>query len=117
MPDGKIAIVTGGSRGIGRETVLNLAKRGIRTIFTYNSNPAEAEKVVALAAEAGAQAAALQLNTAIVAGFAGFAEAVSEQLKAFGVERFDYLVNNAGTSSNASLEIMSILNLLSADWV
>ena len=107
MPDGKIAIVTGGSRGIGRETVLNLAKRGIRTIFTYNSNPAEAEKVVALAAEAGAQAAALQLNTAIVASFAGFAEAVSEQLKAFGVERFDYLVNNAGTSSNASLETIT----------
>ena len=107
MPDGKIAIVTGGSRGIGRETVLNLAKRGIRTIFTYNSNSAEAEKVVALAAEAGAQAAALQLNTAIVASFAGFAEAVSEQLKAFGVERFDYLVNNAGTSSNASLETIT----------
>ena len=46
----KIAIVTGGSRGLGRSTVLSLAKRGVGSIFTYNSNLAEAEKVSALAA-------------------------------------------------------------------
>ena len=44
----KIAVVTGGSRGLGRNTVLSLAKRGINSIFTYNSNRAEAEKVVEL---------------------------------------------------------------------
>jgi NAD(P)-dependent dehydrogenase (short-subunit alcohol dehydrogenase family) len=49
----KIAIVTGGSRGLGRNTVLSLAKRGVNSIFTYNSNQAEAEKVTGLAAEAG----------------------------------------------------------------
>ena len=42
----RIAIVTGGSRGLGRNTVLNLAKRGVHSILTYNSNRAEAEKVV-----------------------------------------------------------------------
>ena len=47
-PSKPIAIVTGGSRGLGRSTVIALAKRGVRSIFTYHSNAAEAEKVVAL---------------------------------------------------------------------
>jgi NAD(P)-dependent dehydrogenase (short-subunit alcohol dehydrogenase family) len=58
MSKDKIAIVTGGSRGIGRSTVLAQAKRGVRALFTYNSNRAEADKVVARAAEAGAPATA-----------------------------------------------------------
>jgi NAD(P)-dependent dehydrogenase (short-subunit alcohol dehydrogenase family) len=53
MSDSKIAIVTGGSRGICRNTVLCLAKRGVRSIFTYKSNRAQAGRVVALAADAG----------------------------------------------------------------
>jgi NAD(P)-dependent dehydrogenase (short-subunit alcohol dehydrogenase family) len=53
MSNSKIAIITGGSRGIGRNTVLCLARRRVRSIFTYNSNRAEADKVVGLAAEAG----------------------------------------------------------------
>ena len=62
---GKIAIVTGGSRGLGRSTVLSLAKRGVGSIFTYNSNLAEAEKVSELAAQSEVKAVAVQLNTAI----------------------------------------------------
>lgn len=46
----KIAIVTGGSRGLGRNAVLSLARRGVRSIFTYHQNQAEAEKAMALAA-------------------------------------------------------------------
>jgi NAD(P)-dependent dehydrogenase (short-subunit alcohol dehydrogenase family) len=103
MSDSKIAIVTGGSRGIGRSTVLCLAGRGVRTIFTYRANRAEADAVVALAAEVGAPAVALQLDTGEAGSFAGFAEQVRAALAAWGAERFDYLVNNAGTSSNASL--------------
>jgi len=103
MSDNKIAIVTGGSRGIGRSTVLALAARGVRTLFTYNSNRAEADKVVALAAEAGAPAVALQLDVGAAATFAPFTDQVREALAAWGAERFDYLVNNAGTSSAASL--------------
>ena len=66
MPDQntpKIAIVTGGSRGLGRNTVLNLAKRGIDSIFTYHSNRAEADQVVAAVHEAGRNAIAIQLDT------------------------------------------------------
>ncbi|MDR3513744.1 MAG: SDR family oxidoreductase, partial [Caulobacteraceae bacterium] len=98
----KIAIVTGGSRGIGRDAVLSLARRGVRSIFTWHANEAEAGKVSALAAEAGAPAVALQLDTGDVAAFDGFAARVREALGRMGAERFDFLVNNAGTSFNAS---------------
>jgi NAD(P)-dependent dehydrogenase (short-subunit alcohol dehydrogenase family) len=107
MSKSKIAIVTGGSRGIGRNTVLCLAKRGVRSIFTYNSNRAEADKVVALAAEAGARAIALQLDTGNVGSFDGFVGQVRQALAELEAERFDYLANNAGTSSNAGLETIT----------
>ncbi|MGH7121469.1 MAG: SDR family oxidoreductase [Acetobacteraceae bacterium] len=58
----KIAIATGGSRGLGRNTVLNLAKRGVDSILTYNFNRREAEKVAASVAEAGQRAVALKLD-------------------------------------------------------
>jgi len=103
MSDSKIAIVTGGSRGIGRDTVLRLAKRGVRSIFTYNANRAEADKVVALAADAGASAIALQLDTGNAATFDSFVTHVKDALTGLGAERFDYLVNNAGTSSATGL--------------
>lgn len=57
-----MAVVTGGSRGLRRSTVLNLAKRGVRRIFTYNNNRAEADKVVEAAKAVGSQAIALQLD-------------------------------------------------------
>jgi NAD(P)-dependent dehydrogenase (short-subunit alcohol dehydrogenase family) len=103
MADSKIAIVTGGSRGIGRATVLCLAERGVRSIFTFNTNRAESDKVLALTAEAGAGAIALQLDTGDVGAFQGFAGRVREALTEMQAERFDYLVNNAGTSSAANL--------------
>lgn len=103
MSKSKIAIVTGGSRGIGRNTVLCLARRGVHSIFTYNANRAEADKVMALAAEAGAPAIALQLDTGKVAAFDAFAGQVREALAELAAERFDYLVNNAGISSSAGL--------------
>jgi NAD(P)-dependent dehydrogenase (short-subunit alcohol dehydrogenase family) len=95
----RIAIVTGGSRGIGRNTVLSLARRGVDSIFTYNANHAEAEKVVGLVAEAGRKAIALQLDVGRAADFDGFVERVRQALADLGAARFDYLVNNAGTSS------------------
>ena len=94
----KIAIVTGGSRGLGRNTVLSLAKRGVDSIFTYNSNQAEAAKVVDLVAAAGHKAIALQLDTGRVGTFDPFVQSVRQALAELGAERFDYLVNNAGTS-------------------
>lgn len=94
----KIAIVTGGSRGLGRNTVLNLAKRGVDSIFTYHSNQAEAEKVAKLVHEMGRKAVSLQLDTGKASSFEPFAQCVGKALTELGAERFDYLVNNAGIS-------------------
>jgi NAD(P)-dependent dehydrogenase (short-subunit alcohol dehydrogenase family) len=97
-PTNKLAIVTGGSRGLGRSMVLSLARRGVDSIFTYHSNRAEAEKVIGLVADAGRKAVALQLDTGDVRAFDPFVQRVRQALAELGAERFDYLVNNAGTS-------------------
>ncbi|KWF71400.1 SDR family NAD(P)-dependent oxidoreductase [Burkholderia pseudomultivorans] len=99
----KIAIVTGGSRGLGRNTVLHLAARGVRSIFTYRANRAEAEQALAHTAEAGQPAIALQLDTGDIEAFGPFAQQVCEALGAWGVDRFDFLVNNAGTSHHVPI--------------
>jgi NAD(P)-dependent dehydrogenase (short-subunit alcohol dehydrogenase family) len=100
----RIAIVTGGSRGLGRSTVLSLAARGVASIFTYNTNRTEAEKVVAAARDAGAKSVALQLDTGNVGAFDGFVKSVASALHTLGASRFDYLVNNAGTSHHNAFE-------------
>jgi NAD(P)-dependent dehydrogenase (short-subunit alcohol dehydrogenase family) len=102
-PD-RIALVTGGSRGLGRSTVLSLARRGVHSIFTFHSNRAEADKVVALVGETGAQAIALQLDTGNVDAFDDFVARVRDALHRLGAQRFDYLVNNAGTSHHNSFD-------------
>ncbi len=94
----KIAIVTGGSRGLGRSTVLSLAGRGVSSIFTYNSNRAEADGVVAAVREAGSKAIALQLDAGKVSSFPSFVQSVQKALAEMGAERFDYLVNMAGNN-------------------
>jgi NAD(P)-dependent dehydrogenase (short-subunit alcohol dehydrogenase family) len=100
----KIAIVTGGSRGLGRNTVLDLAKRGVRSIFTYNSNRADAEKVVTAVSEAGSTAVALHLDTGKANTFDSFVKEVAKALEGMGTGRFDFLVNNAGTSHHAPID-------------
>jgi NAD(P)-dependent dehydrogenase (short-subunit alcohol dehydrogenase family) len=100
----KIAIVTGGSRGLGRNTVLNLARRGIHSIFTYNSNRAEADSLVHEVSEAGTVAIALQLDAGKLTTFDPFVQSVAAALREMGAERFDYLVNNAGTSHHAPFD-------------
>ena len=94
----KIAIVTGGSRGIGRNTVENLAGRGVDIIFTYHSHSTDAEAVVAAVKDAGADAVALQLDAGNIASFDAFAESVKGALSQLGSTHFDFLVNNAGNS-------------------
>ncbi|HXO32102.1 MAG TPA: SDR family oxidoreductase [Candidatus Acidoferrales bacterium] len=107
----KIAIVTGGSRGLGRHTVVNLAKRGIDSIFTFHTNRLEADKVTKAVNEAGAKAIALQLDTGNVAAFDLFVKDVQSALATLGAERFDYLVNNAGTSLHKSFEQTTVEEL------
>ncbi|MFL9843324.1 SDR family NAD(P)-dependent oxidoreductase [Flavobacterium rhizosphaerae] len=95
----KIALVTGGSRGLGRDMALNIAKKGIDIVFTYNSNKQKADEVVAEIEAIGQKALALQLNTANVAEFDGFLEKVTSHLKEeTGSKNFDFLINNAGTA-------------------
>jgi len=71
-----IVIVTGGSRGLGRSTVLSLAKRGVDSIFTYHSRAGEAAQVVDLVARTGRHALALRLDAGDVGSFDGFVERV-----------------------------------------
>jgi len=91
------ALVTGGSRGLGRSTALHLAKKGVHVALTYRTGVAEAEAVVAEIAGLGGRAVALPLDTADAAGFDAFAEALERAFRDLsGRGRFDFLVNNAG---------------------
>jgi NAD(P)-dependent dehydrogenase (short-subunit alcohol dehydrogenase family) len=99
----KIALVTGGSRGLGRNTALKLARRGTGVVLTYRSQQAEANAVVAEIQAAGGQAAALQLDVADSASFPAFAARLRETLaRVWGAERFHQLVNNAGMGVHAA---------------
>jgi NAD(P)-dependent dehydrogenase (short-subunit alcohol dehydrogenase family) len=98
MPTFPIALVTGGSRGLGRSTVEALARRGVSSILTYNSNRGAAEEVMAAVQQAGARAVALQLDTGDTSAFPGFADKVRSVLDEWEAQRFNFLVNMAGTS-------------------
>ncbi|MEO6523080.1 MAG: SDR family oxidoreductase [Mucilaginibacter sp.] len=104
MENNKIALVTGGSRGLGKDMALSLAKKGINVILTYNSKKDEALAVVAEIEKTGQKAAALQLNTGEVKTFGKFFEEVKTVLKGtFNTDRFDFLINNAGIGINAPI--------------
>jgi NAD(P)-dependent dehydrogenase (short-subunit alcohol dehydrogenase family) len=99
-----IALVTGGSRGLGRDMALKLAQQGIDIILTYRRQEAEAAAVVADIEALGCRAVALALNVADASTFASFFTQVAAVLTdTFGTDRFDFLVNNAGTGLRASI--------------
>lgn len=99
----KIALVTGGSRGLGKNMVLSLAKKGFNVILTYNSKKEEAEAVVAEVNQIGQKAATLQFNAGDIKSFDGFLNEVKTILKdQFDTDHFDFLINNAGTALYAS---------------
>jgi NAD(P)-dependent dehydrogenase (short-subunit alcohol dehydrogenase family) len=94
----KVALITGASRGLGRNTALSLAKRGVDVLITYHSNRAEADATISAIEALGRKAAAFRLDTGDVASFDGFVGDVGRALKEnWRRDRFDYLVNNAGT--------------------
>ncbi|MBL8951497.1 MAG: SDR family oxidoreductase [Myxococcaceae bacterium] len=98
MGDTKIAVITGGSRGLGRNGAIALAKRGVHSVITYQSKRDAAEETVREVEKLGAKAVALQLDTSKPGSFADFAGALKSALQAtWKRDRFDYLVNNAGT--------------------
>ena len=100
----KIAIITGGSRGLGRNTAVNLARRGADVLITFRSNAKEAESLVHEAESMGKRSAAFRLDTGDVRSFGAFVTQVRNTLQGWGRDRFDYLVNNAGNSLHASFE-------------
>ncbi|QNL52310.1 SDR family oxidoreductase [Olivibacter sp. SDN3] len=99
----KIAVVTGGSRGLGRNASLALAKKGIDVVLTYHSNKQDAENVVSEIRASGRKAEAYQLDTRNVQSFDHFLQQVTEHLQTYtGSPNFDYLINNAGTGVHAA---------------
>ncbi|MGH8145734.1 MAG: SDR family NAD(P)-dependent oxidoreductase [Rhodanobacteraceae bacterium] len=100
----RTAIITGASRGLGRNTAINLARRGTDVIFTYHSNQAEAESLIREIEGLERKAAAFCLDTGDIHSFDGFATEVRETLQIWGQGRFDYLVNNAGNSLHKPFE-------------
>ncbi|AMR33782.1 short-chain dehydrogenase [Mucilaginibacter sp. PAMC 26640] len=98
----KIALITGGSRGLGKNTALKLASKGKDVIITYRSKKEEAEEVVAAIEALGRRAAALELDTSKVATFENFKTTLTEVLKnKWNRNTFDFLVNNAGIDAAA----------------
>ncbi len=104
--EGKAAVVTGASRGIGRAIALELARRGARVVVNYHSNEAAAAAVVAAIEAAGGEAVAVQAD---VGDFSQAAALIKTALKRFG--RLDILVNNAGTTRDQLLMLMK-----ETDW-
>jgi NAD(P)-dependent dehydrogenase (short-subunit alcohol dehydrogenase family) len=101
----KIAIVTGASRGLGRNTALNIARRGSDVIITYQSREADAQAVVAEIKAMGRKAVAFKLDVGKVAGFAAFAAQIKAALRdLWNRDSFDYLVNNAGHGEYAMFD-------------
>ena len=100
----KVAIITGASRGLGRNTAVNLARRGVDVIFTYHSNQAEAETLVSEVESMGRKAKAFRLDSGDIRLFDEFAAETGKTLQSWGQDKFDYLVNNAGTSLHKPFE-------------
>ncbi|MDB5503157.1 MAG: putative oxidoreductase [Tardiphaga sp.] len=93
----QIALITGASRGLGRNMALHLAKRGVHIVGTYRSGAVEADALRQEIEALGGTAAMLALDVTDTASFPTFATTVAKTLKTdFGRERFDFLVNNAG---------------------
>lgn len=102
--DGKIALVTGGSRGLGKSTVLHLARQGVDIITTFHSGQNEAHEVVSEIQKLDRKAVALQLDAGDTKKFKSFTEQVKNQLEEhWQRSRFDFLVNNAGIGLNAPI--------------
>jgi NAD(P)-dependent dehydrogenase (short-subunit alcohol dehydrogenase family) len=98
----KIAMVTGGNRGLGKNTVLKLAAKGVDILFTYRSHREEADDVIAQVDQLGGRAVALQLDVSDSSSFAAFAGQVTTALREhWQCDRFDFLVNNAGIGIHA----------------
>tara|TARA_Y100001968_G_scaffold312161_1_gene335031 strand:+ start:97 stop:870 length:774 start_codon:yes stop_codon:yes gene_type:complete len=99
-----VALITGGSRGLGRSAALELAKQKTNIIITYHSNKEAAEEVVAEIKFLGLKAKAIQLDVRDIAQFENFASEVVQTIKSFNMAGLDFIVNNAGTGLHENFE-------------
>jgi NAD(P)-dependent dehydrogenase (short-subunit alcohol dehydrogenase family) len=98
-----IALITGGSRGLGRSMALHLAQRGSDLLLTYRTGEREAAEVVNQVVALGQKAVALPLDVADSTSFAGFVDSVRAALtRVWQRDQLDHLVNNAGTGVHAA---------------
>ncbi|WP_209400141.1 SDR family NAD(P)-dependent oxidoreductase [Pseudozobellia sp. WGM2] len=98
MSTTKIAVITGGSRGLGRDMALKIAEKEIDIVFTYHSNLEAASEVVKTIENIGRKAKAFQLDTSNIKEFDSFYQKLTTYLiNDYGTEHFDFLINNAGT--------------------
>lgn len=100
----RIALITGGSRGLGKNMAVKIASKGLNVVITYNRNANEAAKVVSEIEALGQKALAVQLDTSNVQNFSTFFTDLSNQLPTvFGTDKIDFLINNAGIGIHASI--------------
>jgi NAD(P)-dependent dehydrogenase (short-subunit alcohol dehydrogenase family) len=101
----KIALVTGGSRGLGRNTALSIARHGSDVVITYQSRAEDAQAVVTEIESMGRKAAAFRLDVGDTSSFPPFAQQLRKALReGWQRETFDHLVNNAGHGAMAMIE-------------
>ena len=100
--EGRVAVVTGGSRGIGRAISVELARRGAAVIVNYHRSPAAADEVVAQITAGGGQARAIQAD---VSSFSQAQELIKAAMDTYG--KLDILVNNAGITRDTLIMMMS----------
>ncbi|HYC87032.1 MAG TPA: SDR family oxidoreductase [Chryseosolibacter sp.] len=104
----KIALITGGSRGLGKDMALSLAAKEVDIILTYHSNLAEAQQVVDMIRKRGRKAAALRLDAGNTAGLDGFVATVLDTLEAqWKAAKVDFLINNAGIGATIPMTKMT----------
>jgi NAD(P)-dependent dehydrogenase (short-subunit alcohol dehydrogenase family) len=98
----KIGLITGGSRGLGKNTALAMARQGIDVVLTYQSKQALAQETVNEIVALGRKAVALQLDVAKVRSFDAFTNTLKQTLQTeWQTGKFDFLINNAGTGITA----------------
>lgn len=108
LAQNKIAVVTGGSRGIGKDIVINLAKNGLDIVFTYNNQEEAAAAVVKQIEKLGQKGIALKLDVSNSSGFDDFTKTLISALQSqLNTDGFDFLINNAGFIHYAAFENLS----------
>ena len=101
----KIALVTGGSRGLGKDMAISIAKKGIDVILTWRSNEEQAKETVAAIEQLGSKAASLHLDMSDFKSLDGFIQNVAALLKEkWDTDHFDFLINNAGMGATVPFE-------------